>query len=362
MQVKREMQAEAKETEKAHALAATYGPPVEVEHEAAPILAASGILYKCPMIGPHVLPRNEMEKCIEEFLLSQLPDEPEMTSALMIQTLNKDKDKVKVCIDTICKYLDNLIANSAEEKFRKIRMNNKAFQDRVAQLQGANEFLQAVGFEHKLIPGPNEVEETFYVISEDKCCDTEKLRSLKEILIASEPIRPELDHARRVFHPSGKATQFEVPPDFYNIKPEELKKEQQLKQEAVERFGMLRTKEMREREQQRELRKYRFTLIRIRFPDGIILQGTFRALDKLSVVLDFVKDNLETDWLPFTLNSATGQKLTNVDQSLAEIGLAPAAIVNFAWDEDIMKDIAASQSSSSLKCLSQDALACIEYL
>jgi hypothetical protein len=35
---------------------------------------------------------------------------------------------------------------------------------------------------------------------------------------------------------------------------------------------MLRTKAMREKEEQREMRKYRYALIRIRLPDGILLQ------------------------------------------------------------------------------------------
>ena len=35
---------------------------------------------------------------------------------------------------------------------------------------------------------------------------------------------------------------------------------------------MLRTKAMREREVQRERGKYRYALIRVRFPDGIVLQ------------------------------------------------------------------------------------------
>ena len=42
--------------------------------------------------------------------------------------------------------------------------------------------------------------------------------------------------------------------------------------EAVEQQGMLRTKEMREREALREKRRYRYSLIRIRFPDGLVLQ------------------------------------------------------------------------------------------
>lgn len=30
---------------------------------------------------------------------------------------------------------------------------------------------------------------------------------------------------------------------------------------------------MREKEEQREMRKYNYTLVRVRFPDGYILQG-----------------------------------------------------------------------------------------
>lgn len=36
---------------------------------------------------------------------------------------------------------------------------------------------------------------------------------------------------------------------------------------------MLRTRAMREKEEQREMRKYNYTLVRVRFPDGYILQG-----------------------------------------------------------------------------------------
>ena len=43
--------------------------------------------------------------------------------------------------------------------------------------------------------------------------------------------------------------------------------------EIVERNAMLRTKAMREREEQRERRKYNYTLLRVRLPDGVLLQG-----------------------------------------------------------------------------------------
>lgn len=36
---------------------------------------------------------------------------------------------------------------------------------------------------------------------------------------------------------------------------------------------MLRTRAMREKEEQREMRKYNYTLLRVRLPDGYLLQG-----------------------------------------------------------------------------------------
>lgn len=49
----------------------------------------------------------------------------------------------------------------------------------------------------------------------------------------------------------------ELPAEFYAISKEEIKREQQARTDAAERLGMLRTKAMRERDEMRELRKYR---------------------------------------------------------------------------------------------------------
>lgn len=50
----------------------------------------------------------------------------------------------------------------------------------------------------------------------------------------------------------------------------------------MEKAAMLRTRAMREKEEQREMRKYNYTLLRVRFPDGYILQG--KGLLALSLV------------------------------------------------------------------------------
>lgn len=86
-------------------------------------------------------------------------------------------------------------------------------------------------------------------------------------------MRATLARQRRVFQPSPLASQFDLPADFFTLTAEEVKREQRLRSEAVERLSVLRTKAMREKEEQREMRKYTYTLLRVRLPDGCLLQG-----------------------------------------------------------------------------------------
>lgn len=61
---------------------------------------------------------------------------------------HKDDDaKVKRAFQTLLAYVGNVARNPDEEKFRKIRLNNQTFQDRVGSLQGGIEFLELCGFE-----------------------------------------------------------------------------------------------------------------------------------------------------------------------------------------------------------------------
>lgn len=345
--MKRDMELEKKRLTEADAKsAAAKAGATELIQDNAPVLET--VMFRCPDVGPHVLTKSEMENAIHKFLLESYDDEPEMTSAVMIHTLNKNKEKVKVCIETLIKYLDNIINNPTEEKFWKIRESNKVFQERVACMKGTEEFLLAAGFSLQTLPF-EDGEAKFYVFDSELAKDVERLQNMKDVLLHAEPIRPELDRDTKVFHPSNTATVFDIPDEFYNVSPEELKREMQRREEAAEKLGMLRTKAMREKDEQKELRKYRYTLLRIRFPDGILLQGVFRATENMSNVFQFVRENLKNDFIPFHLSTGTGHKLEQEDGTLAELGLAPAAVLNFSWDAEVLKDAAAQQGQAITK-------------
>jgi len=343
----RELEKEKHREQEIAKLKETYGEKAAVELEGPSMLGCDGVFYKCPLIDDgRVLPKNEMKQKIRDFLYSQLETEDKGLSAcLIIHTLNKDPDKVKVCIDTLSKYLDNIIQNPKEEKFRKIRKSNKAFMERVSSMEGADIFLSAVGFEMVNIEGQDFWKFPDHLLDsqDDAAFTVDKLLLFRDALHSAAPIKAELDRGLRVLMPSEASKQMHLPPDFFSVSADEIKREQQARTEAVEREGMLRTKAMREREEQREKRKYRFTLIRIRFPDGLVLQGTFSVYEKYSAVTEFVSDALECP-LPFVLHeaAAAGGPLEadlNDDKLLIDMKLVPSAILTFAWHPDVSKEV-----------------------
>lgn len=154
---------------------------------------------------------------------------------------------------------------------------------------------------------------------------------MRDGLVSAEPIRPELDRGLQVLMPSQAAQKVELPSDFFWLTAEELKREQQLKTEQVERNLMLRTRAMRERDEKAQSRKYRFTLIRIKFPDGPVLQGTFKVNETLQDVRLFVCDALQDPFMEFNLTTptCTVNEPENQESTLLDLQLCPSAILHF---------------------------------
>lgn len=343
-QVKRELEAEAvalAESEKAVA----EGSQVPVKEFSC--LSVSGVYFTCPLTGA-TLTKSDREASIKEAIFMRFEEDEVEASVMMVHTFNKDREKVKAAIDIISKYVDNICKNPTEEKYRKIKLSNKVFQEKVRPVEGTREFLQALGFTSVMLPveGQDE-EEEFLVLTEHSADALELMKERRDRLQRGEPVRAQLDRQPQAFRASANAQHFELPPEFYNLTAEELKKEQQQRTDLVEKNAMMRTKAMREREEQRERRKYNYTLLRIRLPDGNLLQGIFYAWDRLPVLFGFVRESLVDGWQPFELIAPGGQKLQeSEDVALAESNLVPAALLTFAWDAAVQADIAAAGGKS----------------
>ncbi|XP_028821265.1 UBX domain-containing protein 6-like [Denticeps clupeoides] len=343
-QVKRELEAEA-------AAVADEKKEAESEESTLPVkdpasLSVSGVFFTCPLTGA-TLTKAEREVRVKEAILMWFSEDPVEASVMMVHTFNKDREKVKAAVDIISRYTENICKNPTEEKYRKIKVSNKVFQEKMSCVEGSREFLQSLGFQSTMLSVDGQ-EEEFLLLPEQEPSALEVMKEKLSRLQKGEPVRAQLDRQLQVYRPSPDATHFELPPDFYNLSAEELKREQQLKNEVVERNAMLRTKAMREKEEQRERRKYNYALLRVRMPDGNILQGTFLARERVATLYEFVRTALADSWQPFELLAPGGQKLKEDEEvAINECNLVPAAVVTFSWDAAVQADIAAAGGQSA---------------
>ncbi|KAL0860532.1 hypothetical protein ABMA27_009904 [Loxostege sticticalis] len=321
--------------------------PAELEKKESEVdlprnFAAAGVYFKCPIISNDILPRDEWKANIKSFLYEQLEEERGLTACLIIQSCNNNREKIDTCVETLCKYLENIVTHPEEEKYQKIRMSNRAFCERVQPMEGAMELLFAAGFRQQKLTSPDGTEEDYLVFGTENVESVESLVTLIDALRSAEPIQLELDRNLQVLLPSQAACKVQLPASFYALTPEEIKREHQLRTEAIERSQMLRTKAMREKDEMREMRKYKFAIIRVRFPDGILLQGTFSVYERYTEIHEFVQENLEHNGLPFILNTPTGHKLIleeDANKTLIDLRLVPATVLTFAWHPSVLDEI-----------------------
>jgi UBX domain-containing protein 6 len=270
-QVRRELEEEQKSKQQTASQSEKADPKTSFEQNLKKY-AVQGVYFRCAFVSEEILPKKEWKDKIKAFLYGQLDtsitqfsEENGLTACLIIHNCNV-KERAVQCIEILIKYLNNIIQHPTEEKYKKIRMSNKVFCERVKDVEGAMEFLTAAGFSQISLDN-----EDFLIWSDDNVDSVQQLSMFVEALENSEPFQLELDRNIQVLLPS-QIRHMELPPDFYKMSPEELKREQQARTEALEKAQMLMTKAMREKEELRTVNKYRYALIRVRFPNGIYLQ------------------------------------------------------------------------------------------
>ncbi|KAH8253338.1 hypothetical protein KR032_004985 [Drosophila birchii] len=350
-QAKRELEAERRQKEEQQASAEASASNTSASGGDNRNLACEGVFFRCPLISDEVLPKAVWKAKIKEFLYQQLEGDRGLTACLIIHNCNV-KEKADECIATLIRYLENLINSPTEEKFCKIRMSNKIFSEKVRYVEGALDVLQAAGFSEVEIDG-----EQFLLWTREQTEQDLDLPTLVEALKNSETIPLELDRNIKVLLPS-QARRVVLPDEFYRLAPEEIKKEQQLRSEAIAQAQMLRTKAMRDREEQRNLRMYRYALIRVKFPNGLFIQGTFNVYEKIADVFEFVQSCLADESLDFSLVATSEGKLgeEDLDKTLFDCKLIPNSLLLFGANG------VASAAQADLNYLKEELLMLVQAI
>lgn len=97
--------------------------------------------------------------------------------------------------------------------------------------------------------------------------------------------------------------------------------------------GPLKTQKLREQDQRRRAEQFGPVPVRVHWPDGVILQAHFRALETLEALLRLVQQCAATD-LPkwYLYVTPPKQALKDMGQNFYQAGLVPAANVHVGMD------------------------------
>jgi UBX domain-containing protein 6 len=190
------------------------------ENSACENYSVDGVFFRCPLVSDEILPKKEWKGKIKSFLYEQMSSDPGLTACLIIKNCNI-YDNASDCVETLKKYLTNIISNPTETKYQRIRKSNRIFCEKVSNVEGAMEFMKAAGFKEVIVDS-----EEFLVWSSEY--PLELLIQLCEALDLCEVIQLEIDRNVKVLLPS-QANSVSLPPDFFRLSKEEILNEQKTK-------------------------------------------------------------------------------------------------------------------------------------
>ncbi|KAK8567520.1 hypothetical protein V6N13_105484 [Hibiscus sabdariffa] len=272
--------------------------------------------------------RVELEVCVGSYLLGNPPEGS---------------------VQVVLRLLRNIVKEPGNDKFRKIRMSNPKIKEAVGDVSGGVELLEHVGFMLKEDGGemfavmdvPEReritlINRAIMLLEPGKTDDAKTSDSEKE-----EKVEPKkIDRQIRVFFsvPESVAAKIELPDSFYNLSADELKREAELRRKKIAESQLLIPKSYKEKQAKAARRKYRRTMIRIQFPDGVVLQAVFAPWEPTSNLYKFVSSSLKEPSLEFELLDpvlvkrrvipcfpAAGQKPRTLDDE----NLVPSALIKF---------------------------------
>ncbi|KAI1312241.1 Tether containing UBX domain for GLUT4 [Mortierella claussenii] len=156
---------------------------------------------------------------------------------------------------------------------------------------------------------------------------------------SATPADDTFDRDVKVFRPpvdssTPLSNQIDLPDDFYTLSSQDVMKlmnSQKAKREEEENRGF-KTAAARAEEEKAKERRYPKTIIRIRFPDRVQLQATFRSQETVGDLRQWVANACVGQGENFDLYTTPPKKvLMDNKQTLYQAGLAPHSIVYFSW-------------------------------
>ncbi|XP_050373694.1 plant UBX domain-containing protein 2 [Argentina anserina] len=253
-------------------------------------------------------------------------------------------------VEVVLRLLRNVVREPENVKFRKVRMGNPKIREAVGEVVGGVELLECVGFELKEeegemwavmgVPTPEQIGviKKGIELLEPPPKKVEEVQR-KEML--DEQVEPKkVDRQTRVFFSVSEsaAAKIELPESFYSLSAMELKREAEVRKKKIDDSQMLIPKSFKEKQAKAAKKRYTKTVIRVQFPDGVVLQGVFSPAEPTGALYEYVSLALKEPCLEFELLNPVALKRRVIPHSpapgqrpatLADEDLVPSALVKF---------------------------------
>ncbi|KAF5450342.1 hypothetical protein F2P56_030702 [Juglans regia] len=286
-------------------------------------------VYECPICGQSYRSEDEVSahvdscvnKSVENIGILDFPDNgaesrSELESCIGAFVSGKPSQG---SVEVVLKLLRNIVREPENVKFRKIRMSNPKIREAIGEIAGGVELLEFVGFELKEEDGEmwavmevptedriNLINSAITLLEPQKIEELQKKENLPPATSAQVEERVEqkrVDRQVRVFFsvPESVAAKIVIPDSFFNLSHEELKREADMRKKKIAESQLLIPKSYKEKQAKAARRRYKRTVIRIQFPDGVVLQGVFAPWEPTSSLYEFVSSALKDPSLEFDL-------------------------------------------------------------
>ncbi|KAF3432136.1 hypothetical protein FNV43_RR26875 [Rhamnella rubrinervis] len=328
-------------------------------------------VYECPICGKPYGSEEEVSVHVDSCVNNSVENDRVDNGASGLPTNGGESShsELEICIGTfisgkpptdsvevVLKLLSNIVREPENAKFRKIRMSNPKIREAIGEVAGGVELLEIVGFELREEEGdmwaamevPSEerigiIKQAIELLEQPKVQEPQKTKSSSpESVEADEKIEPKkIDRQVRVFFAVSEniAARIVLPESFYNLSADELKREAAARKKKIADSQLLIPKSYKEKQAKASRKRYSKAIIRIQFPDGVVLQGVFLPWEPTSSLYEFVSSALKEQSLEYDLlhpvvvkrrviprlAAAAGQKLP----TLEEEDLVPSALIKF---------------------------------
>ncbi|WVZ64901.1 hypothetical protein U9M48_014351 [Paspalum notatum var. saurae] len=273
--------------------------------------------------------------------------------------LAADPPPPAAAVEVVKRLLGNLLREPGNEKFRRVRLGNPRIKEAVADREGGLDLLEAVGFRvgdeggelfavMDEVPGDARLSgirravlllERAHPSAPPAKVEDEAKESGSSVVDGQEEVKT-IDRQVRVFFSvtGSSVTTNDVPDSFYNRSGEEIRNEAKMRRERLEQSRLLIPKSYKEKQALAVRQKYKQAVIRVQFPDRVILQGVFLPGEATGSLYEFVASALKQPGLEFELICPAVPKPRVVPHSpkpgerartLQEEDLVPSALLKF---------------------------------